>query len=236
MRTGCKAIADPNTLRPEVREALKSTELTVEMFDTLVTMDRADYDTIRAELLRLAEAEKERGELLRLLAEEIVEARETSKLLNRRAQVAEAELAALKARIEAAEVFTCYAAIISGRDYDYISAILRHDDPAYQYPDLDGKRVQLLVEGWRETYSAVGFVPVAGVWTCVRHIALPDVRSWQHGQGLEHRLYDRPDMQRRGQRTCGRNHQRPRCQSRRASRNLGMPAVLVVGQDTTATL
>jgi hypothetical protein len=149
---------------------------------------------------------------------------------------AEAELAALKARIEAAEVFTCYAAIISGRDYDYISAILRHDDPAYQYPDLDGKRVQLLVEGWRETYSAVGFVPVAGVWTCVRHIALPDVRSWQHGQGLEHRLYDRPDMQRRGQRTCGRNHQRPRCQSRRASRNLGMPAVLVVGQDTTATL
>lgn len=48
-------MTDDLSILPEsVREALRRTDVTIEMFDTLVTVNRDDYDTIRAELLRLA--------------------------------------------------------------------------------------------------------------------------------------------------------------------------------------
>ena len=60
---------------------------------------------------------------------------------------ARADLAALKRMIAEAPVYKCDADVISGRDYDYISAVLIHDDPGFQYPDVDGKRVALLPVG-----------------------------------------------------------------------------------------
>jgi hypothetical protein len=60
---------------------------------------------------------------------------------------ARAKLAELKRKIAEAPVFSCEADIISGRDYDYISAVLRHADPTYQYPDLDGQRITVLTLG-----------------------------------------------------------------------------------------
>lgn len=45
---------DLELLPESVRDAIRRTEVTVEMFDTLVTVDRDDWDAIRAELLRFA--------------------------------------------------------------------------------------------------------------------------------------------------------------------------------------
>ena len=102
---------DLDTLRPEVREALKRTDATVEMFDTLVTLNRDEYDAIRAELLRLAGYEQAAGRLAIEKAEfrqraEQYEAELASipdadewDALRERAEKAEADLASLKATI-----------------------------------------------------------------------------------------------------------------------------------------
>lgn len=74
-----------DNLRPEVREAVHRTDVTVEMFDTLVTVNRDDYDTIRAELPRLTRENDEwQTRCLQFQTER---------------DKARAELAAIKARI-----------------------------------------------------------------------------------------------------------------------------------------
>ena len=103
-------------------------------------MQTSAWTTIRAELLRLARENAEVHNALRLRMQHLAHMRE-------RAEHAEAELTALKRRIEEAPVYKCDADVISGRDYDYISAVLIHDDPAFQYPDIDGTRVALLPVG-----------------------------------------------------------------------------------------
>jgi len=90
------------------------------------------------------QAMRERAE--RAEAELVGANREIEHQVKERRKV-EAELAALKRRIEEAPVYKCDADVISGRDYDYISAVLIHDDPGFQYPDVDGKRVALLPVG-----------------------------------------------------------------------------------------
>jgi len=45
---------DLSMLAPDVREAVERTDCTVEMFDTLVTVDRDDWDAILVGLVRLA--------------------------------------------------------------------------------------------------------------------------------------------------------------------------------------
>lgn len=77
---------DLDTLRPEVREAVNRTDVTVEMFDTLVTVNRDDYDIIRTELRRLAHVNSH----LLIAANEYQD----------RAERAEAELAAIKAEMD----------------------------------------------------------------------------------------------------------------------------------------
>lgn len=80
-------------------DALRRTDVTVEMFDTLVTVNRDDYDIIRAELLRLATIEADA-----LIA---LDCEHDWQVEHKRAEKAEAELAALQARIDALMLEFC---------------------------------------------------------------------------------------------------------------------------------
>ena len=113
-------MTDLDTLRPEVRDAINRTDMTVEMFDTLVTVNRDDYDIIRAELLLLAQ--ELHGTPPIEIYNEAVE----------RAERAESELAALKARIGEAPV-----------------GVVNVDDRGCEFVSVDfaeNTRVRLVVE------------------------------------------------------------------------------------------
>ena len=85
-----------DTLRPEVRKIINREDACIKSGDTLVTISRKSWEVIRAELARLADAHATqkaqsihpRAQLLIMLGH-----------ANDRAEKAEAELAALKARI-----------------------------------------------------------------------------------------------------------------------------------------
>lgn len=115
---------DLDTLRSEVRKALKRTDVTVEMFDTLVTLNRDEYDLIRTELLHL---QREEDRLHKVACNQL-----------RRAQKAEAELAAMKARIaDAPTTQVTRMAAIGGGGYEWAGC---------RVPDAwNGKRVRLLL-------------------------------------------------------------------------------------------
>jgi chromosome segregation ATPase len=171
-------MTDLDTLRPEVREAINRTEMTVERFDTIVPVHRDDYDIIRAELLRLTDenarlrervsdterfrdvhiraagifrkrAEKAEAELLRLaddcarLVDCINAQPPTRRSLIDRAERAEAELAALKARI--AEAPTAQL-IDQGRAVQQWYVRATDGSLLALPPALSGKRVRLVVE------------------------------------------------------------------------------------------
>lgn len=113
--TGYDAMNDLETLRPEVREAINRTDMAVEMFDTLVTVNRDDYDLIRTELLRLADGNaRMRG---------IIETLDMAG--QRRADRAEAELAALRKRVDNAPTGTLLVNYSHGQP---ISANVAADD------------------------------------------------------------------------------------------------------------
>lgn len=129
-------------------DALRRTDVTVEMFDTLVTVNRDDYDIIRAELLRLVD---ENETLERAASKHVLRCTELQAILGTvlpkecaasgRAEKSEAELAALKARIaEAPIVMPLYA----GNIHSDVPMTLVVTAPVAS--EWRGKRVRLVVE------------------------------------------------------------------------------------------
>lgn len=117
--------------RPEVREAVQ--ELDGKAYPGSRTHER--WQTIRAELLRLAD---ENAQLRDVLADRDMD-REMAAQANKRAAHAEAELAALRGRVAEAPISTCgdvHAETMGGCDYCMLQAP----------PQLSGKRVRLVVE------------------------------------------------------------------------------------------
>lgn len=123
-------MTDLDTLRPEVRETIAYEERAVEPGDTLMAVRVTNWELLRAELRRLAEEKHGLREYVHAYGVAI-----------KRAERAEAELAALKARIAEAEVAEL------PRDFD-----TTHPMSAGIYitggtaSALIGKRVRLLVE------------------------------------------------------------------------------------------
>jgi len=119
---------DLSMLAPDVREAWNRTRYASGLTKGSVLAPVADMETIFGDHTRLAQ---ENADFRRAFAD-----------LSAKHLAVERELATLRD----APVFTCDAEVISGRDGDYISMVLKHADPTFQYPDMDDKRVRLVVE------------------------------------------------------------------------------------------
>lgn len=123
--TGCDAMADLDALRPEVQEAVDAFDIGARMG---MTFGNKGWNIIRAELLRLADENKRMRGIIETLDIEG----------HRRAEKAEAELAALRAKIEGAPLTTFRRAML-GTPHAWV-------EEKFACPEWIGKCVRLVVE------------------------------------------------------------------------------------------